>query len=80
MNLFVKKDDVKAFVNGVPSLIKRSVTTGVMVDSGDTVVIGGVYEFRNRQDVEKLPRLAICRPGQPVQKAEGQQQAELLVP
>ena len=57
MNLFVKKDDVKAFVNGVPSLIKRSVTTGVMVDSGDTVVIGGVYEFRNRQDIEKLPWL-----------------------
>ena len=34
-----------------------SVTTGVMVDSGDTVVIGGVYEFRNREDISKLPWL-----------------------
>jgi type IV pilus assembly protein PilQ len=42
----------------VPSLSKRSVTTGVMVDSGDTVVIGGVYEFRNRDDVTKVPWLA----------------------
>ena len=28
-----------------------------MVDSGDTVVIGGVYEFRNRKDISKLPWL-----------------------
>jgi type IV pilus assembly protein PilQ len=55
MALAVKKDDIKGFTQGVPSLTKRSVTTGVMVDSGDTVVIGGVYEFRNREDVSKLP-------------------------
>ena len=42
----------------MPSLTKRSITTGVMVDSGDTVVIGGVYEFRNREDVTKVPWLA----------------------
>jgi type IV pilus assembly protein PilQ len=55
MTLNIKKDDVKGFTQGVPSLTKRSVTTGVMVDSGDTVMIGGVYEFRNRQDISKLP-------------------------
>jgi type IV pilus assembly protein PilQ len=58
MNIAIKKDDIKGFTQGVPSLTKRSVTTGVMVDSGDTVVIGGVYEFRNRQDVTKVPWLA----------------------
>jgi type IV pilus assembly protein PilQ len=58
MNISIKKDDIKGFTQGVPSLTKRSVTTGVMVDSGDTVVIGGVYEFRNRQDVTKVPWLA----------------------
>jgi type IV pilus assembly protein PilQ len=57
MALAVKKDDIKGFTQGVPSLTKRSVTTGVMVDSGDTVVIGGVYEFRNREDITKLPWL-----------------------
>jgi type IV pilus assembly protein PilQ len=58
MAIAIKKDDIKGFTNGVPSLSKRSVTTGVMVDSGDTVVIGGVYEFRNRNDVTKVPWLA----------------------
>jgi type IV pilus assembly protein PilQ len=57
MALNIKKDDVKGFVNGVPSLTKRSVSTGVMVDSGDTVVIGGVYEFKNRDDITKVPWL-----------------------
>jgi type IV pilus assembly protein PilQ len=57
MSVNIKKDDIKGFTNGVPSLTKRSVTTGVMVDSGDTVVIGGVYEFRNREDLTKLPWL-----------------------
>ena len=57
MNLAIKKDDIKGFTLGVPSLTKRSITTGVMVNSGDTVVIGGVYEFRNREDIAKLPWL-----------------------
>ena len=57
MQINIKKDDIKGFTLGVPSLTKRSVTTGVMVDSGDTVVIGGVYEFRNRDDITKLPWL-----------------------
>ena len=57
MQLNIKKDDIKGFTLGVPSLTKRSITTGVMVDSGDTVVIGGVYEFRNRQDLTKIPWL-----------------------
>jgi type IV pilus assembly protein PilQ len=55
MNINIKKDDVKGFINNVPTLTKRSITTGVMVDSGDTVVIGGVYEFKNRQDLTKVP-------------------------
>jgi type IV pilus assembly protein PilQ len=58
MAINIKKDDIKGFVQGVPSLTKRSITTGVMVDSGDTVVIGGVYEFRDRNDVTKVPWLA----------------------
>ena len=57
MQVNIKKDDIKSFFQGVPSLTKRAITTGVMVDSGDTVVIGGVYEFRNREDLSKLPWL-----------------------
>ncbi len=53
----LKKDDVKSFIAGVPTLTKRAITTAVLVDSGSTVVIGGVYEFRNRNDVQGMPWL-----------------------
>ena len=81
MQINIKKDDIKGFTNSVPSLTKRSITTGVMVDSGDTVVIGGVYEFRNREDVSKLPWLGDI----PVlgnlfkKKGKSNSKAELLV-
>ncbi len=57
LNINLKKDDIKSFIAGVPSLTKRSITTAVLVDSDATVVIGGVYEFRNRQDISGLPWL-----------------------
>jgi type IV pilus assembly protein PilQ len=61
MNVFVKKDEVKAFVRtpsgDVPQITKREVSTAVLVDNGQTVVIGGVYEFKNRDDVDKVPWL-----------------------
>jgi type IV pilus assembly protein PilQ len=57
LNINLKKDDIKGFVAGVPSLTKRAITTAVLVDSDATVVIGGVYEFRNRQDVSGMPWL-----------------------
>ena len=61
MNVFVKKDEVKAFVKtesgDIPQLTKREVSTAVLVDNGQTVVIGGVYEFKNRDDVDKVPWL-----------------------
>jgi type IV pilus assembly protein PilQ len=59
--LDLKKDDVKSFINvgtgPVPSFTKRSVSTAVLIDNGQTVVIGGVYEFKNRDDVTKVPWL-----------------------
>lgn len=61
MNVFVKKDEVKAFLKtdagDVPQITKREVSTAVLVDNGQTVVIGGVYEFKNRDDVDKVPWL-----------------------
>jgi type IV pilus assembly protein PilQ len=57
LSINLKKDDVKSFFQGVPSLTKRAITTAVLVDSGATVVIGGVYEFRERQDISGLPWL-----------------------
>jgi type IV pilus assembly protein PilQ len=57
----VKKDEIEGFVNtsigDVPQIAKREVNTAVLIDDGQTVVIGGVYEFANRQDVSKVPFL-----------------------
>ena len=55
----IKKDDVSGFTQtsagAVPSFTKREVNTAVLVENAQTVVIGGVYEFRNRDDVKKVP-------------------------
>ena len=61
MNLVVKKDEIEGFVDtsigDVPTISTREVTTAVLVEDGQTVVIGGVYEFRDREDVTKVPFL-----------------------
>jgi type IV pilus assembly protein PilQ len=62
MNMAVKKDELEGFVSvgtfgDVPTIAKREVNTAVLVDDGQTVVIGGVYEFRDRTDIAKVPFL-----------------------
>ncbi len=62
LNLNVKKDAVSGFVDipgggSVPSLDKREITTEVLVDNGQTVVLGGVYEVNKSDKVNKVPVL-----------------------
>ncbi len=62
LNIAVKKDEILDFVSigafgDVPQLSKREVTTAVLIEDGQTVVLGGVYEFNNREDVTKVPFL-----------------------
>ena len=61
LNMNVKKDEIEGFIDtgigDVPQISKRAVNTAVLVEDGQTVVIGGVYEFRNRDDVSKVPFL-----------------------
>ena len=45
------------FSAGIKENAKRLVTTAVLVDSGQTVVIGGVYEFKSQEDLNKVPFL-----------------------
>jgi len=51
----VNKDSVGPTFGGVPSVDTRSVTTQILVDNGETVVLGGIYESNKRQDVERVP-------------------------
>ena len=62
LNLAVKKDELEDFIDtasgSVPLISKREVNTAVLVDDGNTVVIGGVYEFSDRSQASKVPFLA----------------------
>ena len=62
LNMSVKKDEVESYIvlegyGQVPSINRREVNTAVLVDDGQTVVIGGVYEFTDRNSVNKVPFL-----------------------
>ncbi|MFC4729398.1 type IV pilus secretin PilQ [Coralloluteibacterium thermophilus] len=61
LNMSVKKDELLGFTETplyrVPNISKREVNTAVLVNNGQTVSIGGVYEFSTREDVSKVPWL-----------------------
>lgn len=62
LNMNVKKDEVDQLIElpnygTVPSINRREINTAVLVDDGQTVVIGGVYEFTDRASVNKVPFL-----------------------
>jgi type IV pilus assembly protein PilQ len=59
MDLKVNKDnpDFTNLVEGVPPLETRSVETSVLVDNGETVVLGGVYEREKTFQREQVPWL-----------------------
>ncbi|MDI1251753.1 type IV pilus secretin PilQ family protein [Thermomonas sp.] len=62
LNLAIKKDELDGFISvgafgQVPQIAKREVNTAVLIEDGQTVVIGGVYEFSDRTDIAKVPFL-----------------------
>ncbi|MFT3669401.1 MAG: type IV pilus secretin PilQ family protein [Pseudoxanthomonas sp.] len=62
LNLNVKKDEVLRFISlgqfgQVPELARREINTAVLIEDGQTVVIGGVYEFSDRTSIAKVPFL-----------------------
>lgn len=62
LNMAVKKDEVQRYITlagygEIPEINRREVNTAVLVEDGQTVVIGGVYEFTDRNSVSKVPFL-----------------------
>jgi type IV pilus assembly protein PilQ len=61
MDLDVKKDSVGALINSaagpVPTIETKKVSTQVLVDNGDTIVLGGIFEQTTRTTVDKVPFL-----------------------
>jgi type IV pilus assembly protein PilQ len=82
MVMAVKKDEISGFVDTsigqVPQINTREISTAVLVDNAQTVVIGGVYEFKSREDLNKVPFLGdvpvlgnlFKRKGRSTEKAE----------
>lgn len=57
MDLKVNNDTVGDIFAGIPSIDTREVGTQVLVNNGDTVVLGGIYEQVSRDEVDKVPFL-----------------------
>jgi len=62
MDLLVTKDSVGEQVSterggSVPSIDTRSIETQVLVNNGQTVVLGGIYETEQRESISKVPYL-----------------------
>ena len=61
LNMDLQKDDLSGYVNTgvgqVPQIATREVTTAVLVEDGQTVVVGGVYEFKDQNSLSKVPFL-----------------------
>ncbi len=55
MDLAVNKDSVGEVFNFVPSIDTQEVRTQVLVDNGQTLVLGGIYEQTTRDEVDKVP-------------------------
>jgi len=61
MAVNVLKDEILGYIDTsigqVPEIATREINTAVLVDDGQTVVIGGVYEFTDNNSVSKVPFL-----------------------
>ena len=57
MDLNVNKDSVGTIYAGIPSIDTRAINTQVLVENGQTVVLGGIYEQTRSKDVSKIPFL-----------------------
>jgi type IV pilus assembly protein PilQ len=56
LDLIVNKDSVgEETSDGIPTIKTNEIGTQVLVDNGETLVLGGVYEHENRKDVQRVP-------------------------
>ncbi len=56
MDLLINKDSVgKITVNNVPTIDTNEVSSQVLVDNGETLVLGGIYEETNTHSITRAP-------------------------
>lgn len=58
MDLVINKDSIQSFtITGVPIIATTELTTKVLVNNGETVVLGGIFENETVDEVRKIPFL-----------------------
>ncbi|MFV1973189.1 MAG: type IV pilus secretin PilQ [Thiohalobacterales bacterium] len=55
MDLVVNKDSVGQVFQNVPSIDTKEVATQVLVNNGETLVLGGIYERETIDEVDRVP-------------------------
>ncbi|PJK15230.1 type IV pilus secretin PilQ [Lysobacteraceae bacterium NML07-0707] len=85
LNVNVTKNEVESWfessIGRIPTIAKREINTAALVENGQTVVIGGVYEFTDADSISKVPLLGDI----PVlgnlfkNKSRNNEKAELLI-
>jgi len=55
LQLNVTQDDVGGIFNGIPSILTKEIKTNVLVNNGDTIVLGGVYVQKNVDSISRVP-------------------------
>ncbi|MEI7035712.1 type IV pilus secretin PilQ [Fulvimonas yonginensis] len=86
LKINVKKDALAKFIDApgsgqVPQIDTREINTSVLVDNGQTVVLGGIYEITKANTITKVPGLGDI-PGLGVlfrKTARSNNKAELLI-
>lgn len=62
LSMKVSKNELDSWLNTsigqVPIIAKRQIDTAALIENGQTVVIGGVYEFKDQDAIRKVPFLA----------------------
>ncbi len=57
MDLEVRNDSIGQIIQGNPAIDTKRVTTQVLIKTGETVVLGGVYQQTNTNSASKVPLL-----------------------
>ena len=57
MDLEVSQDSIGAVFAGIPSIKTNRIKTRVLVNNGETIVLGGVFQTVVSESVEKTPIL-----------------------
>lgn len=57
LDLQINKDSVGEIFSNIPSIDTREISTQVLVNNGETVVLGGIYESIQRSEEDKVPFL-----------------------